>query len=274
MPIKKDGTGKRWVEMEFLVPGSPEQVWQAIATGPGNAAWFTRAEIEEKVGGAIRFEFGPGMHSSGEVTEWQPPHRFSYVETEWSPGAPPVATEIAITSRSGGECLVRMVHSLFSSTDDWDDQMEGFEKGWPAFFEVLRIYLRHFAGQKGASFQAFAMPAMEDQLAGWRHMTEALGLAGANVGERRTTPAHPQSLSGTVERVLQDRTVRVITLGLDSPAPGIAMLGLFTGSKGIHASMCIFFYGEDAEAKLAESEPLWRAWFSETFPAPAPAQES
>ncbi|ESZ18472.1 hypothetical protein X737_18045 [Mesorhizobium sp. L48C026A00] len=35
MPIKKDETGKRWVEMEFI---TPEQVWRAIATGPGNTA--------------------------------------------------------------------------------------------------------------------------------------------------------------------------------------------------------------------------------------------
>jgi hypothetical protein len=24
MPIKKDDTGKRWVEMEFITPGTPE----------------------------------------------------------------------------------------------------------------------------------------------------------------------------------------------------------------------------------------------------------
>ncbi|RWQ41889.1 MAG: SRPBCC domain-containing protein, partial [Mesorhizobium sp.] len=40
MPIKKDETGKRWVEMEFITPCTPEQVWRAIATGPGNTAWF------------------------------------------------------------------------------------------------------------------------------------------------------------------------------------------------------------------------------------------
>ena len=50
MPIKKDGSGKRWVEMEFLAPGTPEEVWQAMATGPGNAAWFTRATVDERVG--------------------------------------------------------------------------------------------------------------------------------------------------------------------------------------------------------------------------------
>ena len=40
---RRMATGKRWIEMEFVVPGTPEQVWQAVATGPGNTAWFTRA---------------------------------------------------------------------------------------------------------------------------------------------------------------------------------------------------------------------------------------
>ena len=66
MPTKMDGAGKRWVEMEFIAPGTPEDVWEAMATGPGNAAWFIRATIEERVGGAIAFDFGPDMKSTGE----------------------------------------------------------------------------------------------------------------------------------------------------------------------------------------------------------------
>ena len=102
MPIKKDGTGKRSVEMEVLVPGTPEQVWQAMATGAGNTAWFTRTTVEERSGGEIRFDFGANGSSVGEVTAWEPPHRFGYVEHEWNETAPPVATEVTITGRSGG----------------------------------------------------------------------------------------------------------------------------------------------------------------------------
>lgn len=65
MPIKTDEAGNRWVEMEFVAPGSVEEVWEAMATGPGNATWFTRATIEERVGGALKFEFGGDMSSSG-----------------------------------------------------------------------------------------------------------------------------------------------------------------------------------------------------------------
>jgi hypothetical protein len=35
MPVKKDATGQRSVQAEVEVPGSPEDVWRAIATGNG-----------------------------------------------------------------------------------------------------------------------------------------------------------------------------------------------------------------------------------------------
>jgi uncharacterized protein YndB with AHSA1/START domain len=266
MPIKKDGTGKRWVEMEFLTPGTPEEVWQAMATGAGTAAWFTKATIEEKVGGVIRFEFGPDVVSSGEVTIWEPPHHVGYIEREWNGDAPPVATEIVITSRGGNQCVVRMVHSLFSSSDDWDDQMEGFESGWPGFFAVLRLYLEHFAGQKASSFQILTKTG-GDALSIWKRLTDKLNLAAVNVGEERTTPEQPERLSGVVERVSQDGKQRFVLLRLTAPASGVALIGTYDYGQTVNVSACLFFYGDDAAEKAAASESLWRDWLSETFPA-------
>lgn len=266
MPIKKDKTGKRWVEVEWVVPGTPEQIWQAMATGPGNSAWFTKTTIEEHVGGALRFEFGADMSSNGEVTVWEPPQRFGYVEREWSDGAPPVATEITIESRSGGQCVVRMVHSLFASSDDWDDQMEGFESGWPGFFAVLRIYLTHFAGKQGRSFQAMATTE-GDHVTIWKRLTEALDLTGANVGERRTTPQVPESLSGMIEQVHQDAKQRLVLMRQDAP-PTIMMAGIYGMGQNVNVSICLFSYGDDAEARSAASEGKWRTWLGKTFPAP------
>ncbi len=40
MPVKIDDSGMRSVQAEVEVPGTPEEVWQAIATGPGVSAWF------------------------------------------------------------------------------------------------------------------------------------------------------------------------------------------------------------------------------------------
>ena len=40
MSVKKEPTGRRSVQTEVEVPGTPEEVWQAIATGPGISSWF------------------------------------------------------------------------------------------------------------------------------------------------------------------------------------------------------------------------------------------
>jgi uncharacterized protein YndB with AHSA1/START domain len=264
MPIKKDGTGKRWVEMEAIVPGTPEQVWQAIATGQGNVAWFTKATIDERVGGELRFDFGAMGSSTGEVTVWEPPHRFGYVEREWSEGAPPVATEITVTGRSGDRCVVRMVHSLFSSSDDWDDQMEGFEKGWWSFFEVLRVYLAHFAGQPAASF--VAMTNVEgDHLDVWKRLTDRLALSGADAGDRRTTRAQPEGLSGVIERIQQHAHERVLVMRLDAPGPGAALIGTAGAGPQVIVNVILYFYGEDAATRAAASEQRWRTWLGEQF---------
>jgi uncharacterized protein YndB with AHSA1/START domain len=263
MPIKKDQTGKHWVEMHFTVPGTPEQVWQAMATGPGNGAWFTKATIEERVGGSLKFHFGAEMSSSGEVTMWEPPHLFGYVERQWSEGAPPIATEITIANRAGGQCVVRMVHSLFSSTGDWDDQLEGFESGWTGFIEVLRIYLANFAGMKAASFQVMHSVQAEHS-AVWSKILEKLSLAGANVGDRYKA-SQPEALSGLVEQIHQDQKIRVITLRLDAPAPGVAIVGTYGTSNGANASVSAFFYGDTAEAQVARSQLKWQQWIREAM---------
>ena len=48
MSVKKEASGRRSIQVEVEVPGTPEEVWQAIATGPGISAWFVPAEFEEQ----------------------------------------------------------------------------------------------------------------------------------------------------------------------------------------------------------------------------------
>src|SRR5467141_2643111 len=132
MSVKKEATGRRSIQVEVEVPGTPEAVWQAIATGPGVSSWFVPAEVEERVGGAVTLHFGPGMDSLATITAWEPPVRFAKESKGWGPGAPPVATEWTVEARSGGKCIVRVVQSLFASNDDWDDQLNSVESGWPA----------------------------------------------------------------------------------------------------------------------------------------------
>ena len=54
---KTDSPATRSVEVAIDVPGTPEEVWRAIATGPGFTAWFVPTRLEECEGGAVNFEF-------------------------------------------------------------------------------------------------------------------------------------------------------------------------------------------------------------------------
>lgn len=263
MPVRHDSE-KRWVEMEILVPGTPEQVWQAMATGPGMSAWFTPTSVEEHVGGAIRFDFGGGMSSQGTVTRWEPPRRLDYAEHNWNGDAPPVATEIVITARSGSRCVVRMVHSLFTTSDSWDGELESFEAGWPGYFEVLRLYLAEFAGRKSACARAMATSPQGEREA-WTRMTAALGLAGADVGETRASSPPAPAFAGTVKRIQQDSHSRTILLQLQRPGDGTLLLGSCTVMGRASGSLCLYLYGDEAEATAAAIEPQWAEWLSKTL---------
>jgi uncharacterized protein YndB with AHSA1/START domain len=262
MPVKIDETGRRWVEMEFLVPGAPEQVWHAVATGPGMSAWCMPVTIDEYVGGTITFDFGDGDRTSGPVTVWEPPARFAFEEAGWSGDAPPVTTEVTVATRPPDRCLVRMVHSLFTDKTDWDAELESFEGGWPALFGILRIYLADFADQPSATVSASATCGT-GQAAVWAKLMAALDLAGADVGERRSTPPGAPRLVGTVERIQQDRRARMILLRVAEPTAGVASIGTCRVSGKAMANVSVYLYGVNAIRVADAEQPHWTAWLSE-----------
>lgn len=266
MSVKKEASGRRSVQVEVEVPGTPEEVWQAIATGPGISSWFVPAEFEEHDGKpvAIKLNFGPGMESRSAVTTWDPPRMFAAQGEGWG-GSPPIADEWSVEARGGGVCIVRVVHSLFASTDDWDNQLEGTESGWPGFFRILRIYLTHFRGQRSAMMQ-WIVPAAGTVGEAWQTLTAALGLTGVSAGQRWTAPAGVPALGGVVEHVSQSPYNALVRL--DKPGPGVAALGAvnFGGSM---VTFSFYLYGDQAAGSVARETPHWQAWIEERFPMPS-----
>lgn len=273
MSVKKDASGNRKVELELELAATPEQVWQAIATGPGISSWFVPTEVEERVEGAVKFHLGPGMDSAGVVTAWEPPHRFAYEEREWSPNAPPLATECVVETRSGDLCIFRMVHSLFTSSEEWDDQLEGFEVGWQPFFQVLRLYLAHFFGQPVASLRLMGGFAGTEAEA-WSALTAMLDLEDAAPGQHRETPTGVPQLAGRVERTGESKHPQEILFRIDAPAPGVALLGAHAWAGQTHVMVSLYLFGEQASAAARREEPAWQAWMSEHFPSAAPPGEA
>ena len=79
MSVKQEANGRRSVQFEFEVPGTPEDVWQALGTGPGISSWFVPTDIEERDGKpvAVTYHFGPGMDIRARVTDCERPLRFT-----------------------------------------------------------------------------------------------------------------------------------------------------------------------------------------------------
>jgi len=266
MPVKKDASGRRSVEAEVEVPGTPEQVWQAIATGPGISSWFVPSDVEERDGGKAVSHFAPdgSMDSVGKVTTWSPPHRF-VVETndEMEGGTGPVATEWTVEARAGGTCVVRVVHAWFASTDDWDHQMEGHTYGWAAFFRILRLYLARFCGQHGVSFQVMAT-APEPAAAAWNALLGPLGIVGPAVGGRIATFPGAPPLGGTVHSIGQPQFPELL-VETDAPGPGIAHFFPMPMGGQVLLTGRLYLFGKDAAAVAARAQPLWQQWLGERF---------
>jgi uncharacterized protein YndB with AHSA1/START domain len=256
------------VQVETEVTGTPEEIWKAIATAEGISSWFVPARFETDANGTptkLVLHFGPGMDAEKSVTGWDPPRRFS-AEGELAPGAPKMATEWIVEGRAGGTCTVRVVHNLFASTDDWDDQLEGMESGWPEFFNVLRLWLTHFRGQRCASFYVMgtssdAEPAM------WRSLAAAMGLANAAPGSRVATSADAPRLAGIVESTGIGEDLHGMVLRVNEPAAGIVSMGAHTMGGSACAVFNFYFYGERAAAAAAQQQREWAEWMNRQLPA-------
>src|SRR5829696_9538911 len=272
MSVKKEASGRRSVQVEVEVPGTPEEVWQAIATGPGFFFFKQKTAYEMRDGKpvAVTLNFGPGMESRSVVTAWDPPRMFAAQGEGWG-GSPPIADEWSVEARGGGICVVRVVHSLFASTDDWDNQLEGTESGWPGFFRTLRIYLTHFRGQRSALMQKMA-PAAGTEAEAWETLTAALGLKGVSVGQRWTAPAGVPALGGVAEYVSQ--SPYDVLLLLDKPGPGVAALGAFNFGGQSMVALNFYHYGDQAAGTVARERLPWQAWVQERFPTPTEPSKS
>ena len=256
-------TPERRIEVEIEVPATPEQAWEAVATGPGITAWFMPAEVEGRVGGCVIHHHETDMETSGTVIAYDAPHRFTYEEAGWMPdgehAARVTATEFRVEARSGGTCLVRVVMSGLGDGEAWDRAIESFQAGWRQALLALRVYLTHFRGEHAASVNAVG-PADGPADAVWADLTGALGLPPQpQAGERITTSAPDvPAFAGTVEKAGE----RMITLVLDEPARGLGFVGAGGPGGQVYVFVRAQLFGDDAAQVAAREQEAWTTWLA------------
>ena len=248
------------MELGFDLPGTPEQVWDAIATGNGISAWMLPTDLEEREGGAVCFHMGE-TDSAGTVTTWDPPRRLVYEEPGWAAlggheGAPvtPLVSEFVVEPLAGGGCALRVVSSAFGTGADWERTfIADMERAWTPSFDTLRILLTHFPGQRATSLSTdlatTATPATAVSA-----MRRALGAD--DVGDRLDI----RGTAAVVERVGADQ----VLLRLTDPVPGL--LTLFAFDTGEGTTLCRVegaLFSDEGPAYVEREQPVWKAWLED-----------
>jgi uncharacterized protein YndB with AHSA1/START domain len=236
----------------FEVDATPEQVWDAIATGPGITSWFMgRNEVDGGVGGTVKTAFGD-FEPSSAITSWDPLERLVH-GTEPAPDGRFVAYEFLIEARSGGSTVLRTVTSGFLPGDDWEDEFEAMTSGTELFFRTLVEYLNRFAGRKAVPLTVFG-PMIADWDTAWLTLGRELGLAGRpETGDRvRLSTGSMSTVDGEVY-LANAQTVGIRTAD--------AFLRFVRGFRGPMVAMHHLF----GDADPAKQEKIWADWLARVF---------
>ncbi len=169
---------------EVILPADPDEVWEAVATKAGNAAWLFPNEIDP-----------------GSVAVWDPPHRFAdrQEQGDWFN-----ALEFTIESRGDGTTRMRYVHSgIF--VEDWDSQYDAVSQHTDFYLHTLGEYLKHFKGRTATYIgdvpQGIAGPPSSATPQAFSRLKRALGLPEAVREGDRVHLAGASPIPGVIDYV-------------------------------------------------------------------------
>lgn len=242
------------VRKELTLEATPEEVWEAIATGPGIDSWYMgRNQLEPRVGGKGSMSLG-GHTEESTVTAWEPARHLAF-RTPDNPDGTFMAFEYLIEGRDGGGAVLRMVHSGMLG-DDWETEYEAMKTGWDMYLAKLAEYLAYFRGRTAKVVFA-ARPGAASPERTWEVLTEEFGLpAKPAEGDRvRLAVAGLPPVEGVIDYVdlpsflgvrTDDAMYRFIHSGADRG--NVVVLGHHV-------------FAEDADEK--ETEQAWQTWLND-----------
>jgi uncharacterized protein YndB with AHSA1/START domain len=239
------------IAREVELPATPEQVWEAVATGEGNEAWlFPNEPIEQRVGATTP--------SGTTVTACDPPRHFA-VQTGEKGSDWFNAVEFTIEARAGGTTTLRYVHSgVF--TDDWDNQFDAVSQHTDFYLHTLGQYLEHFNGRR-ATFVGdvpggITGPDASAGADGFDVLKRALSVDGAAEGDAvRVEPDGLEPLDGVVDYV------RPSFLGIRTSDGLYRFFGrnAFGGPVG----MVVHAFGDSVDADATKK--VWQDWLNRVY---------
>jgi uncharacterized protein YndB with AHSA1/START domain len=244
------------VREEIELAATPDEVWAAIATGPGIDSWFMgRNQIEPREGGRGQMILG-GFTAESTVTAWEPGRRFAF-QSAPGPDGTFMAFEYLIEGRDAGSTTLRLVHSGFLS--DWDSEYDAISVGDRMYLGKLASYLAYFPGQTATASVALRGPSVADAERVWAAFVGAVGLADPSgdvaVGDQARLTVDGV---GPAEAVV-DYVARPSFLGVRT---GSALYRFIHGQRDtVVVEQHIF----DADVDPAGAEKAWQDWLAAIF---------
>jgi uncharacterized protein YndB with AHSA1/START domain len=236
-------------QARLTLDASPEEVWEAIATGPGMDAWFMgRTEVQPGEEGRVRADMG-GFVQEFDVTAWEPPRRLKF-ETRPTENGSFIALEWLIEARSGSTVL-RSVGSGFIGSDDWSDEYDALRQGGVRYLRNLSQYLTHFRGRPAVPINA-AWPHAGSRDEMWSALRRGLDL--------------PEQIEEGNQVRLSPKDFAPIDGVIDYATPaGIGIRGeegLYRFFRGMGGLVAIehHLFGDDIDARATQQ--AWQSWLA------------
>jgi uncharacterized protein YndB with AHSA1/START domain len=243
------------IARDIDVDATPEQVWEAVATGPGWDSWFMgRNEIEQREGGEVRWSIG-GFTAVSKVTAWDPPKRFVSRGDE-GPDGSLHQFDYRIEPREGGGSSIRYVHSGFLGGDDWETEYAAMNEGDPMYLHKLAEYVTYFSGRFATPIDAHG-PEVGDQDDAMRAFRAGLGLDGqvAEGDHVRLAPEGMAPIEGVVDYLSPS------FLGVRTSDALFRFIYGFDGT--VMVGHHLFAEGADQQRE----EGVWESWLMRAFAA-------
>jgi uncharacterized protein YndB with AHSA1/START domain len=242
------------VDKEIELAATPEQVWHAIATGPGIDSWFMgRNQVEQGEGGRTRMSLG-GFTEEGTVTAWEPARRFAFRGDE-NPDGTFMAFEYLIEARTGGSTVLRVVQSGVLG-DDWEEQYDALSKGGFMYLRKLAVYLEHFPGRTSTYNMFLRGPRVADAGRVWSAFTRVFGVdEGVADGDRgRLAIEGLEPLAVVVEFAARPTYIGARTAD-----------GLYALIYGFRDTVVAEYHNFTADVDEKDIEQAWQGWLAGAF---------
>ena len=139
--------------------------------------------------------------------------------------------------------------------------VDGATEGWRGALAILKAYLAHFpGGPASVDVTEIARPPADDAAGGGRRpRSRRSGLTGLGAGDPFETPAGAPALAGCRRPVSTHRPAPA----RHQPPPALVEIsGFWMPGAGVQASVSFRFFGDEAEAAVAEHGPEWQRWIT------------